>query len=91
MMFLSSSIRASSTWSRPAVSRNTRSLPCLSPAQMIVKIVDEELTALMGGQDAKLTISSKPPTVIMMVGLQGAGKTTNSAKLAGSRWAPQRL
>ncbi len=58
-------------------------LEALSPAQMIVKIVDEELTALMGGQDAKLTISSKPPTVIMMVGLQGAGKTTNSAKLAG--------
>ena len=58
-------------------------LEALSPAQMIVKIVNEELTALMGGQDAKLTISSKPPTVIMMVGLQGAGKTTNSAKLAG--------
>ncbi len=58
-------------------------LEALSPAQMIVKIVNEELTALMGGEDAKLTISSKPPTVIMMVGLQGAGKTTNSAKLAG--------
>ena len=58
-------------------------LEALSPAQMIVKIVNEELTELMGGEDAKLTISSKPPTVIMMVGLQGAGKTTNSAKLAG--------
>ncbi len=58
-------------------------LEALSPAQMIVKIVNEELTALMGGEDAKLTINSKPPTVIMMVGLQGAGKTTNSAKLAG--------
>ena len=58
-------------------------LEALSPAQMIVKIVNEELTALMGGEDAKLTISSKPPTVIMMVGLQGAGKTTNAAKLAG--------
>ena len=58
-------------------------LEALSPAQMIVKIVNEELTELMGGEDAKLTISSKPPTVIMLVGLQGAGKTTNSAKLAG--------
>ncbi len=58
-------------------------LEALSPAQMIVKIVNEELTALMGGEDAKLTISPKPPTVIMMAGLQGAGKTTNSAKLAG--------
>ncbi|MCI9263154.1 MAG: signal recognition particle protein [Oscillospiraceae bacterium] len=58
-------------------------LEALSPAQMIVKIVNEELTSLMGGEDSKLTISPKPPTVIMMVGLQGAGKTTNSAKLAG--------
>jgi len=58
-------------------------LESLSPAQMIVKIVNEELTALMGGTDAKLTVSPKPPTVIMMVGLQGAGKTTNAAKLAG--------
>ena len=58
-------------------------LESLSPAQMIVKIVNEELTALMGGEDAKLNLSSKPPTVIMMVGLQGAGKTTNAAKLAG--------
>ncbi len=58
-------------------------LEALSPAQMIVKIVNEELTALMGGEDAKLTINSKPPTIIMMVGLQGAGKTTNAAKLAG--------
>ena len=58
-------------------------LEALSPAQMIVKIVNEELTSLMGGEDAKLTISPKPPTVIMMVGLQGAGKTTNAAKLAG--------
>ena len=58
-------------------------LESLSPAQMIVKIVNEELTALMGGTDAKLTIASKPPTVVMLVGLQGAGKTTNGAKLAG--------
>lgn len=58
-------------------------LEALSPAQMIVKIVNDELTSLMGGEDSKLTISSRPPTVIMMVGLQGAGKTTNAAKLAG--------
>ena len=58
-------------------------LESLTPAQMIVKIVNEELTALMGGSDAKLTIASKPPTVVMLVGLQGAGKTTNGAKLAG--------
>lgn len=55
----------------------------LTPAQMIVKIVNEELTALMGGGDSKLKISSAPPTVVMLVGLQGAGKTTNGAKLAG--------
>ena len=58
-------------------------LESLTPAQMIVKIVNEELTALMGGGETKLVISSAPPTVVMMVGLQGAGKTTNSAKLAG--------
>jgi len=58
-------------------------LESLLPAQQIVKIVNEELTALMGNTQAKLTISSKPPTVIMMVGLQGAGKTTHAAKLAG--------
>jgi len=58
-------------------------LESLVPAQQIVKIVNEELTNLMGGSQAKLTIASKPPTVIMMVGLQGAGKTTHAAKLAG--------
>ncbi len=58
-------------------------LESLSAAQMIIKIVNEELTALMGGQSTKLNISSKPPTVIMLVGLNGAGKTTNGAKLAG--------
>ncbi len=58
-------------------------LEALSPAQMIIKIVNQELTDLMGGSSAKLTISPKPPTVVMMVGLQGAGKTTNAAKLAG--------
>lgn len=55
----------------------------LTPGQMIVKIVNEELTELMGGGDSKLNISSAPPTVVMLVGLQGAGKTTNGAKLAG--------
>lgn len=54
----------------------------LLPAQQIVKIVNEELTRLMGGSQAKLTIASNPPTVIMMVGLQGAGKTTHAGKLA---------
>ena len=58
-------------------------LESLLPAQQIVKIVNEELTSLMGGTQSKLTISSKPPTVVMMVGLQGAGKTTHAGKLAG--------
>ena len=58
-------------------------LDSLTPAQQIVKIVNQELTALMGGSNAKLTTASKGPTVVMMVGLQGAGKTTNGAKLAG--------
>ncbi len=54
----------------------------LTPAQMVIKIVDEELTALMGGENERLEFASKPPTVIMMCGLQGSGKTTHSAKLA---------
>ena len=58
-------------------------LDSLTPAQQIIKIVNEELTALMGGSNARLTTASKGPTVVMMVGLQGAGKTTNGAKLAG--------
>ncbi len=58
-------------------------LESLLPAQQVVKIVNEELTRLMGGSQAKLTIAPKPPTVIMMVGLQGAGKTTHAGKLAG--------
>lgn len=58
-------------------------LESLLPAQQIVKIVNEELTRLMGGSQSKLTISPQPPTVIMMVGLQGAGKTTHAGKLAG--------
>ena len=58
-------------------------LESLMPAQQIVKIVNEELCALMGGTQSKLNISPKPPTIVMMVGLQGAGKTTHAAKLAG--------
>lgn len=58
-------------------------LESLVPAQQIVKIVNDELINLMGGSQSKLNISPKPPTVVMMVGLQGAGKTTHSAKLAG--------
>lgn len=57
-------------------------LESLTPAQTVIKIVNEELTALMGGTVEKLKFASKPPTVIMLVGLQGAGKTTNGAKLA---------
>jgi len=58
-------------------------LEALSPAQMVIKIVNEELCALMGGENQKINISSKLPSVVMLVGLQGAGKTTNGAKLAG--------
>ena len=58
-------------------------LESLTPAQMIVKIVNEELTALMGSDNQKIKLASQPPTIVMMVGLQGAGKTTNGAKLAG--------
>lgn len=54
----------------------------LTPGQMVVKIVNEELTALMGGDNARIEFASKPPTVIMLCGLQGSGKTTHAAKLA---------
>lgn len=54
----------------------------LTPAQMVVKIVNEELTNLMGGEGARIEFASKPPTVIMLCGLQGSGKTTHAAKLA---------
>lgn len=54
----------------------------LTPAQQVVKIVNEELCALMGGENQRIAFASKPPTVIMMCGLQGAGKTTHAAKLA---------
>jgi signal recognition particle subunit SRP54 len=57
-------------------------LESLTPAQFVIKIVNDELTALMGGTASRITISSRPPTIIMMVGLQGAGKTTTAGKLA---------
>lgn len=56
----------------------------LSPSQQIIKIVDEELTALLGGTQAKLAVADRPPTIIMLAGLQGAGKTTTAGKLAHS-------
>ncbi|MBQ4121065.1 MAG: signal recognition particle protein [Clostridia bacterium] len=58
-------------------------LESLVPAQQIIKIVNEELCAIMGGEVSKLNIAPKPPTVIVMAGLQGAGKTTHAGKLAG--------
>ena len=57
-------------------------LEALSPAQMVIKIVNQELCSLMGGENQKLNIGPKSPSVVMLVGLQGAGKTTNGAKLA---------
>ncbi|MFP5320481.1 MAG: signal recognition particle protein [Acidimicrobiia bacterium] len=56
----------------------------LNPAQQVIKIVNEELVESLGGETIKITYASKPPTVVLMAGLQGSGKTTNSAKLA--RW-----
>ena len=57
-------------------------LESLTPQQQVIKIVNDELCALMGGSNEKIKLSPKPPTVVMLVGLQGAGKTTNGAKLA---------
>ncbi len=54
----------------------------LKPGEQVVKIVRDELTELLGGTDSKINISPNPPTVIMLVGLQGAGKTTMAGKLA---------
>ena len=54
----------------------------LTPGQMVIKIVNEELTQLMGGSESRLAIANHPPTIVMMCGLQGSGKTTHSAKLA---------
>src|SRR6478735_7589197 len=56
----------------------------LNPGQQVVKIVNEELTTTLGGETIRITYNAKPPTVVLMAGLQGSGKTTNSAKLA--RW-----
>lgn len=57
-------------------------LASLTPAQQVIKIVNEELIALMGNENARINYPSKPPCIIMMVGLQGSGKTTHAAKLA---------
>ena len=57
-------------------------LEALNPAQMVIKIVNDELCELMGGETVRLNIGSKSPSIVMLVGLQGAGKTTNGAKLA---------
>lgn len=54
----------------------------LTPGQQVIKVVKEELTELMGGEESKIAVAKKSPTVIMMVGLQGAGKTTTTGKLA---------
>ncbi|WP_077617791.1 signal recognition particle protein [Bacillus sinesaloumensis] len=54
----------------------------LTPGQQVIKVVQDELTTLMGGEQSKLAVAKRPPTVIMMVGLQGAGKTTTTGKLA---------
>ena len=61
----------------------TEALEGLNPGQQVIKIVNEELIALMGTTQSQLTFAKRPPTVYMMVGLQGAGKTTSSGKLAG--------
>lgn len=62
--------------------KGERVMKSLTPGQQVIKIVNEELTALMGSTNSKLEVSSKPPTVILMCGLQGAGKTTMCGKLA---------
>ena len=63
-------------------------LDSLTPAQQVIKIVNEELTKLMGGGTARLSMANSGPTVVMMVGLQGAGKTTTTAKLSGADAPP---
>src|SRR2546423_14289871 len=59
----------------------------LSPAQQVIKIVNEELAAVLGGESLKISYASRPPTVVLLAGLQGSGKTTTAAKLA--RWFKQ--
>ena len=61
----------------------TEVLEGLNPGQQVIKIVNDELIDLMGTTQSKLTFANRPPTIYMMVGLQGAGKTTSSGKLAG--------
>src|SRR5512135_3336647 len=58
-------------------------LESLSPGQQVVKIVNDELVELLGRSNSRITLSPNPPTIVMMVGLQGSGKTTTAAKLAG--------
>src|SRR5215204_2618054 len=65
----------------------TRVHEALNPAQQVVKLVNEALVEALGGESIRITYASKPPTVVLMAGLQGAGKTTNAAKLA--RWFKQ--
>jgi len=60
-------------------------LKSVSPGQAIIKIVQDELTSLMGSDNAELNIATKPPAIILMAGLQGSGKTTTAAKLANSK------
>ena len=60
----------------------TEILSSLNAGQQVIKIVNEELTALMGTEETRLNFAGKPPTIVMMCGLQGSGKTTHSAKLA---------
>jgi signal recognition particle subunit SRP54 len=60
----------------------TQVLESLTPAQQIIKIVNEELVAILGGESSRLTAASRPPSIVMLVGLQGSGKTTTAAKLA---------
>lgn len=60
----------------------TEVLESLTPAQQVIKIVNEELTELMGGEQSRIKFASKPPTIILLCGLQGSGKTTHAAKLA---------
>jgi len=63
-------------------SLDTQVLDSLAPAQHVIKIVNEELTAILGGGPSHLVAASHPPTIVMLVGLQGSGKTTTAAKLA---------
>ena len=61
---------------------STDVLESLTPAQQVIKVVNEELTATLGGAPSHLALASRPPTIVMLVGLQGSGKTTTAAKLA---------